>query len=205
MPPALSDLQRRAQRGNTLLGLIIGLVIGLAIAVAVAIYITNAPLPFVNKVKPAGGNGSAPKGELPDPNRAVNQAANTAPPSATPSLTPPAAPATPAATAPSTQSAPAASAAPAATAKIEPAKEEPAVEGARFLLQAGAFKSADEAEGMRAQLALVGLDARVFPVEQGGLMLFRVRLGPYGQLDDVNRVRRLLADNGIEAQIVRLR
>jgi cell division protein FtsN len=78
-------------------------------------------------------------------------------------------------------------------------------DGSRFLLQAGAFKSADEADGMRAQLAMLGLDSRIFPIEQGGERLYRVRLGPYGQLDDVNRVRKLLADNSIEAQIVRLR
>ena len=58
---------------------------------------------------------------------------------------------------------------------------------------------------MRARLALIGLDSRIFPIEQSGQTLYRVRLGPYGQLDDVNRVRKLLADNSIEAQIVRLR
>jgi cell division protein FtsN len=52
---------------------------------------------------------------------------------------------------------------------------------------------------------MIGLDARIFSTEQGGQTLYRVRLGPYGQLDDVNRVRKLLADNNIEAQIVRLR
>lgn len=188
----MSGGNAKAQRGNTLLGFIIGLVVGLAIAVAVALYITNAPLPFVTKVRPPSANvNPAANGPLPDPNKSLNPqapatapAASKAPPAATAAPTPPTA---------------------ATKADTAPAKEEPAAEGSRFLLQAGAFKSADDADSMRARLALIGLDARVFPIEQGGQTLHRVRLGPYGQLDDVNRVRKLLAENSIEAQVVRLR
>lgn len=179
------------QRGGTLLGLVIGLVVGLAIAVAVALYISNAPLPFVTKVRPPTVANVPPGGQLPDPNKGFN-------------INPPAPPA-----APGTASAPPAAAptpAPTATAPPSaPAKDEPLPESSRFLLQAGAFRSPEDADGMRARLALIGLDARIFPIEQGGQTLYRVRLGPYGQLDDVNRVRKLLADNSIEAQIVRLR
>ena len=180
------------QRGGMLLGLVIGLVIGLAIAVAVALYISNAPLPFVTKVRPPSTGAALPAdGKLPDPNRGLNVAPPAPPPAAG---APPPAPATPADKAEPSPATPEAAA----------AKQE-APEGSRFLLQAGAFKSAEDADGMRAQLAMLGLDARIFPIEQGGQTLYRVRLGPYGQLDDVNRVRKLLADNSIEAQIVRLR
>jgi cell division protein FtsN len=99
---------------------------------------------------------------------------------------------------------PAPAAGPAAT-DTAPAKDEPLPEGSRFLLQAGAFKSPEDADSMRAQLGMIGLDSRIFPIEQGGQTLYRVRLGPYGQIEDVNRVRKLLADNSIEAQVVRLR
>ncbi len=174
----------RRQRGGMLLGFVIGMVIGLAIAVAVALYISNAPLPFVTKVRPPSATATLPDSKLPDPNRTFQT--GTAPP--------------PLATAPPLPSPP-----PAAVPQPAPGKEEPPLEGTRFLLQAGAFNSPAEADSMRAQLALLGLDARIFPIEQGGQTLYRVRLGPYGQIDDVNRVRRLLADNSIEAQIVRLR
>ena len=40
---------RRHQRGGTLLGLILGLLIGVGAALAVAVYVTNVPVPFVNK------------------------------------------------------------------------------------------------------------------------------------------------------------
>jgi len=187
-------LQQRIfnQRGGMLLGFVLGLVVGLAIAVAVALYISNAPLPFVTKVRPPSTGPAVPAdGKLPDPNKSLN-------------LTPPAPP--PAATAtPLAPAAPAKAEATPATPEAAAAKQETLPEGSRFLLQAGAFKSAEDADGMRAQLAMLGLDARIFPIEQGGQTLYRVRLGPYGQLDDVNRVRKLLADNSIEAQVVRLR
>lgn len=172
-----------------LLGFVIGLVVGLAIAVAVALYISNAPLPFVTKVRPPSTSTAVPaEGKLPDPNANLNL----------PPPPPPAAGAPPPAVAPPGKS---------DAAAITPgdAIKQEAAAGSRFLLQAGAFKSAEDADGMRAQLAMLGLDARIFPIEQGGQTLYRVRLGPFGQLDDVNRVRKLLADNGIEGQLVRLR
>jgi cell division protein FtsN len=182
-----------------LLGLVLGLVIGLAIAVAVALYISNAPLPFVTKVRPPSANTAVPAdGKLPDPNRSLNLAPPP-PPAATAPAPPPAAPAAPPAgkgeATPATPEAAAAAA----------ARQEALPDGSRFLLQAGAFKSAEDADGMRAQLAMLGLDARIFPIEHSGQTLYRVRLGPFGQLDDVNRVRKLLADNSIEAQVIRLR
>ncbi len=77
--------------------------------------------------------------------------------------------------------------------------------GTRYVLQAGAFKTPEDADGMRARLTLLGLDARVFPVEQSGTTLYRVRLGPYGQIDDINRIRKTLASNNIDAQVIRLK
>lgn len=40
---------RRHQRGGTILGLILGLLVGVGAALAVAVYVTNVPVPFVNK------------------------------------------------------------------------------------------------------------------------------------------------------------
>jgi cell division protein FtsN len=75
--------------------------------------------------------------------------------------------------------------------------------GARLMLQTGAFKSAQDADSMRARLALLGLDARVSQVTQdGATVLYRVRIGPYRELDDLSGIRRTLSENGIEAQVV---
>jgi cell division protein FtsN len=176
----------RYQRGGTLLGFIMGLLAGLAVAVAVALYITNAPLPFVTKVqRPAANAVPSPGTPLPDPNKSLYGTAKSE-----------------AAPAPSATAARPAAETPAEKA---PAKAEAPVEdGTSFLLQAGAFRSPDEADAMRARLALLGLDARIFPIEQGGQTLYRVRLGPYGQMDEINRTRKRLAENSIDAQVVRL-
>ena len=40
---------QRHQRGGTILGLILGLLVGVGAALAVAVYVTNVPVPFVNK------------------------------------------------------------------------------------------------------------------------------------------------------------
>jgi cell division protein FtsN len=176
----------RKQRGGTLLGLVIGVVVGLAVALAAAIYITHAPLPFVTKVQRPSVhvNPAASGAPLPDPNKPMYSAAKS---QATPTAPTAAAPAVP-------------------LPQPAPAKEAAADDaGTRFLLQVGAFRSPGEADTMRARLALLGLDARIFPIDQGGETLFRVRLGPYGQLEEINRTRKLLAENNIDAQVVRLK
>jgi cell division protein FtsN len=58
---------------------------------------------------------------------------------------------------------------------------------------------------MRARLALLGFDSKIFPREQDGTTLYRVRLGPYGNLEDVNRIRKTMAENGIDVQLIRLK
>ncbi|MGZ8274590.1 MAG: SPOR domain-containing protein [Burkholderiaceae bacterium] len=179
------------QSGGTLLGFILGLVIGLGIAVAVALYITNAPVPFVTKVKPA--SDAVNPATAGDPNKplyappVLKGGTGTAPTEAAkgnPATDPKAVPPPPEKGTPP-------------TAVID--------DGSRFLLQAGAFKSPDDADAMRARLALLGFDSKVFPREQDGTTLYRVRLGPYGNLDDVNRIRKTMAENGIDVQLIRLK
>lgn len=175
-----------AQRGGTVIGFILGLVVGLAIAVTVALYITNAPVPFVNKVKPASeAVNPAAGGALPDPNKPLQSAvpikgANVPLEPVDPKLMVPP---------------------PEKAAGVAPAADD----GSRYLIQAGAFKTPEDADAMRARLALLGFDAKIFPREQDGTTLYRVRLGPYGTLDDVNRIRKSLAENSIDAQLVKIR
>ncbi len=80
-----------------------------------------------------------------------------------------------------------------------------AADRSSYLLQAGAFRSQQDADAMRAKLALLGFEGRVTPAEVNGQTMYRVRVGPYAQLDDMNRVRARLAENGIEASVVRQR
>ena len=189
---------RTSQRGNTLLGFIVGLVVGLGIATAVAMYITNAPVPFVTKVRPA--SESVNPATAGDPNKPLYGPAP-APAPAAKGGAPAAAPPAPAAKADAATDPKAAppppEKGPAATAAVD--------DGSRFLLQAGAFRSPDDADAMRARLALLGFDSKIFPRDQDGTTLYRVRLGPYGNLDDVNRIRKTMAANGIDVQLIRLK
>jgi cell division protein FtsN len=74
-----------------------------------------------------------------------------------------------------------------------------------YLLQAGAFKGQEDAESMKVKLALIGFEARIVTAEVNGTTFYRVRVGPYGQIEDMNRARSRLAENGIEASVVRSR
>ena len=76
---------------------------------------------------------------------------------------------------------------------------------ASYLLQAGAFRASSDAEAMKAKLALIGFEARILTADVNGQAMYRVRIGPYAQLDAMNRARARLAENGIEASVVRQR
>ena len=174
---------RRRSRGGTVFGILLGLLVGLVVAVVVALFMTRSSTPFVDKVKrpPERPADAGKPGELPDPNRALHKGR------------PPAA-ATPPAPAP-TGTAPAGAAPGAATA--------PAPDRTAYLLQAGAFRGQEDADAMKAKLALIGFEARIVSAEVNGVTFYRVRVGPYAQLEDMNRARTRLAENGIEASVVR--
>jgi cell division protein FtsN len=184
---------RQRQSGNTVIGFVSGLVAGLLIAVGVALYMTKAPVPFMNKVQRPSENvkaAVAADGKLPDPNTALYSK-----PVETPKIDPTKSNAKtdPKAAPPPPEQGPPKADAP------------PAADASRYVLQAGAFRTPDDADTMRARLVLLGLDARVSPVDQNGTTWYRVRVGPYGQIDDINRIRKDLADNGIDSQVVKLK
>lgn len=210
------------QRGGTFLGILLGLMLGAGAAAGIAWYIYQSPLPFITPSTPDKGkvvqsapevpspvpSVAAPQGStLPDPNQGSSrqqvmpqpdprnvvqsQGVSTVDVAAgddTAALDA-AAPVAPA-------DAPAADAASAAAA--------PAARGG-FLLQAGSFRRQADADRLKGSLALRGLEARVESAAVGGQTVYRVRIGPYGSLDQVNQIRRELADDGIEAAAVRMR
>jgi cell division protein FtsN len=76
--------------------------------------------------------------------------------------------------------------------------------GEIYWLQAGAFSEEREADNLKAKIALTGLEAAVRPVAipNRGTM-YRVRLGPYQSIDDANRNKATLSQNGVAAAIIR--
>jgi cell division protein FtsN len=76
-------------------------------------------------------------------------------------------------------------------------------DGARYLLQAGAFGASGDAEAVKARIALLGLSARVESAQVEGRIVYRVRMGPYGSAGELAEAKRKLADGGLPALAIR--
>jgi cell division protein FtsN len=74
-----------------------------------------------------------------------------------------------------------------------------------YILQAGAFGAASDAETVKARIALLGLGARVEPAEIQGKTVYRVRMGPYGTASELAEAKRKLANGGLPALAIKAR
>lgn len=170
--------------GSTFLGILIGLVLGLFIALGVAWYINKLPSPWSTKT---------PVQKAPPQPYAAKDATPPKAPSAPPPADKPAS---------STQEMPAKDA---AIPAVTDAKSTSAAREA-FFLQTGSFQSVGEADNLKARLALLGLEAniqqRVLP-DKG--VWHRVRVGPYTDVEELNRVRDVLKLNSIDVALVKVR
>jgi cell division protein FtsN len=211
----------KKQRGGTLLGIIIGLVIGLGIALGVAVTINKTPLPFTDKSgkqtkvdtpnqitdpnKPLYGNKSAAKEAAkdfikesePPANTAAQQPENKVPPADQP---------TDKTAEKLKKPEPKAAEVKIGDGVKDSAKDAPKAEDDKFnyYLQAGAFREQADAEAMRAKLALMGVEAKISERQSENGMLYRVRVGPFGQLDAMNKVRSKLSENSVDAAVLRV-
>jgi hypothetical protein len=76
--------------------------------------------------------------------------------------------------------------------------------GDRFWLQAGAFASVADAEDMKARLALSGWEAAIQPVSlPDKSQRYRVRLGPYDNADELNRMKKELGSRGFDVAVIK--
>ena len=204
----------RSQRGGTLLGFVLGLVIGLAVALGVAMYVTKVPTPFSNKNQPRSAEQDAveiQKNKDWNPNGALQPKGPASAPEpgvVTPAPVPAATPALPA-EAPKPEVKPAVQADPLGDlAKSKAGLSTPAAgssaEPFTYFVQVGAYRSATEAEGQKARMALMGLDAKVSEREQAGRTVYRVRLGPFEDKATAERLHARLDTANIENTIVRI-
>ncbi len=94
-----------------------------------------------------------------------------------------------------------------AEAKADP-KAEPKPTAAsdpfQYFVQAGAYRTPEDAEQQRAKLSLMGLQARITEREQAGRQVFRVRLGPFERRDEAEKTRERLVGSSIDAVVVRM-
>jgi cell division protein FtsN len=217
--------QSRAQSGGTFLGFLLGLLIGLAVAVIVAVFVTKAPVPFLNKTGKTSERVLEPKSaaETPDPNKSL-YAKNK------PSVDAASGPV--AATEPQAKEAdgekkdsilgllgtlggaqtpkPDASPAPVAVAKANDKSVDkagdaktPDQKSSTWILQAGSFEQKDAAEAMRGKLAMLGFEAKIQSADVSGVTKYRVRVGPYNQIEDAQSSKARLADGGVTATVMR--
>jgi cell division protein FtsN len=190
-PPAT----RGRSGGGFLLGMFVGLLVGLAMALGIAFYLNKTPIPFLSASKakpaekdvkppmiagmpqgtPAAGAGEKPKFDF---------------------------------------------------YKILPGNEEPVSEKelqARaaaaaskrgqqeankdvYFIQAGSFQNPSDADNQKARLAILGFESSVEPAnlpDKG--TWYRVRMGPYTKVEEINRVRQSLAQSGIDANLVKIK
>jgi cell division protein FtsN len=191
--PVRRTASPRRSGGSFLLGMFIGILLGLGIALAVAFYLNKTPLPFLGKSRPPGDAKDAPVSPQ-KPIAGMPQGGVKGPERDRPRFD---------------------------FYKILPGAEEPVTEKelkdaakagkgqleaakAVYFIQAGSFQNPADADNQKAKIALLGFESIVDPTplpDKG--TWYRVRMGPYASLEDMNRVRRVLSQNGIDASLVK--
>jgi cell division protein FtsN len=186
---------RKRSGGGFLLGVFVGLLVGLAIALGIAFYLNKTPIPFLaQKARPAekdtggkppaiaglpqGSSTPAPAGEKPkfDFYKILPGSEEQV-----------------------SEAELKERAKAAAKGQQEPSKDV-------YFIQAGSFQNPADADNQKARLAILGFESSVEPAnlpDKG--VWYRVRLGPYTQVEDINKVRQSLAQSGIEASLVKVK
>ena len=73
-----------------------------------------------------------------------------------------------------------------------------------YVLQAGSYRNQPDAERVRAQLALQGINAKVQRVAVDNDVWHRVRIGPISDLAELNRVRKQLQAADVDGLVIRV-
>lgn len=153
-----------------------GVVTALIIAAAAFIVISNAPIPFVNKIQQVStsvderlldGKSIDPNAKLYDTGQGSEQ----------------------------TQGQVAA-----VTASGQDTTEVVATD--RYWVNAGTFPELADAEKVRGQIAFTGNDAQIEYRKEAGKRVYRVRLGPFDNETAAEEIRQTLADNGIQGTVI---
>jgi cell division protein FtsN len=200
--PSVLPMQPIAQRdrefGGTILGLVIGLAIGLSLALAVAFYISKKPpqertgvkapnLPL--SIKPAlPADAVVNEEEKPATQIDLNKPLQGKSPAV------PSGSADPIADIAAGKSAGDAAANAKADAKTE----------VIFFVQTGAFASQSEADAQKATLAMQGMQSQISEGLVDGKSVWRVRIGPFANVDDSGIVRSKLTGMGIKPAVIKV-
>ena len=198
---------RKRSEGNFLAGMGVGVLIGLAVSLGIAFYLNRTPIPFMSA-----------KPKAPEKNGAASKA-------------PPIAGLPQGGAAPGTPSSGTAEKPKFDFYRILPGSEEPvsdkelkererqqraaAKSGSSsqqeaskdvYFIQAGSFQNPADADNQKARLAMLGFESSVEPAnlpDKG--TWYRVRMGPYAKVEEINKVRQALAQSGIEANLIKVK
>jgi cell division protein FtsN len=205
MKPRKAQPSKKKSGGGTLVGMFIGLVLGVGMAAAVVWYLNKSPLPFNKQVQAPRPDAAQPvqPGQPQQPIALPGKPGDPVPekrfqfydilPGKSDGV-------------PDKAGKPPAGKEEAKkddAKKDEPKKEESKESKTPLFLQAGSFSTAQDADNQKAKLAFMGVEAAVQQVMVQDKTYFRVRVGPYTKIDELNKVRAELAKGGIEAQLVK--
>jgi cell division protein FtsN len=182
------------KKGPTLLlGLFIGYVLGLVSAIGVWIYIHQAPSPFILNDKPKvnataknSKNGTLKEEQVSNSKQKSTKTTNEKPRFEFYKILP-------------------GSEEPVTEQQFQKAVQQPSSSRDKYYLQAGSFKNAEDAENLKAKLAMHGIEAYVQSAklaEKG--MWHRVRVGPFTKISDINQARASLVQSGVDANLIKV-
>ena len=179
----VQDSKAGGSGSSLLVGILIGLVLGLGIALGIAWYINKMPNPFATRIPPMKT----------EPAPAKSDDKKTVAPEGKPRFD-------------FYKILPGADETPAGKPPREAPKKKPAPVKETFFLQAGAFQNAPDADNLKARLALFGVEATIQTTtlpDKG--VWHRVRVGPYTSVEELNRARDTLKQNGVETTLIKVR
>ena len=187
--PSRKSADRKDGAGSLIIGILIGLLLGLGIALGVAWYINRMPTPFVNRAAPPVKSEPPRGSEAAKADESGARSKDGRPRFDFYKILP-------------------GSEEPVTEQQFRDAQQKPAPVSAHetFYLQAGAFQNAPDADNLKARLALLGLEASVQTTtlpDKG--VWHRVRVGPYTVIEELNRARDTLKQNGIETTLIKVR
>jgi cell division protein FtsN len=184
------------QYGGTLLGVLIGLVVGVLLSLAVVWYFNKMPIPFQDKTNHAERVAAGDAGQTGQPmalpgkpgdkvgDRGGDKASDK-PRFEFYKILPGNQDSTP-------------------TAAPTASKPGDSKAGEAVFLQVGSFQKPADADNLKAKLALMGVDASVQEAEIADKgKMFRVRVGPFSSVDEMNRARAQLSQNGVQTNTVK--
>lgn len=189
-----SKSNSRKKGSNLFLGLFLGYVLGLVSAIGVWMYIHQAPSPFIQnekpevstKIKPSKNGDIALKemlildnsqSQTKDPNEKTRFEFYEMLPGNEEPVT---------------------------EIELQKAAEQPLLKD-KYYLQVGSFKDTEDAENLKAKIAMLGMEAYIQSAdlsEKG--MWHRVRVGPFTKIDTIKKTRSSLLQSGIKANLIKI-